>query len=95
MGQFSASEPLVGEIVGLRTFRVDETGLLLPLYCGQAWYDGAHVATRVPPTGDSRGAHPVAAPDCQCGSTQTARTRRRCATARRVSCKPLCPAGER
>ena len=32
MGQFSGSEPLVGEIVGLRTFRVDESGLLLPLY---------------------------------------------------------------
>lgn len=65
--RFSGSEPLVGEIVGLRTFRVDESGRLLPLYSGQAWYDGTNVATCAPPTGDARGAHPVASPDCECG----------------------------
>ena len=31
----AAREPLVGEIVGLRTFRVDDTGLLLPLFSNE------------------------------------------------------------
>jgi hypothetical protein len=66
--QFSGSEPLVGEIVGLRTFRVDESGLLLPLYSNQAWYDGTNTAGCVPPTGEAeRTDHPVAAPECECG----------------------------
>ena len=41
MDRFSGSEPLVGEIVGLRTFRVDESGLVLPLYSNLSWYDGS------------------------------------------------------
>lgn len=65
--QFSGSEPLVGEVVGLRTFRVDETGLLLPLYSDQAWYDGANLAGCEPPAGGERPPHPVASPDCECG----------------------------
>ncbi len=65
--QFSGNEPLVGEVVGLRTFRVDETGLLLPLYSEQAWYDGANLATCDPPAGGARPAHPVVADDCECG----------------------------
>lgn len=64
---FSGSEPLVGEIVGLRTFRVDESGLLLPLYSNLAWYDGTNTATCAPPTGDHPSAHPVPDPDCECG----------------------------
>jgi len=68
MGQFSGSEPLVGEIVGLRSFRVDESGLLLPLYSNLSWYDGPNTATCAPPTGDShRHAHAVPSPECECG----------------------------
>ena len=68
MKQFAGLEPLVGEIVGLRTFRVDESGLLLPLYSNLAWYDGPNTATCVPPTGEpERSDHPVPAPDCECG----------------------------
>lgn len=68
MEQFSGSEPLVGEIVGLRTFRVDESGLLLPLYSNLSWYDGPNTATCAPPTGDHRRLpHAVPAPDCECG----------------------------
>ena len=65
--QFSGSEPLVGEVVGLRTFRVDETGLLLPLYSTQAWYDGVNLAGCDPPAGGERPPHPIAAADCECG----------------------------
>jgi hypothetical protein len=61
-------EPLVGEIVGLRTFRVDDSGLLLPLYSNEAWYDGPNTATCAPPTGD-RNRRPHRVPDeaCECG----------------------------
>ncbi len=66
--RFSGAEPLVGEIVGLRTFRVDESGLLLPLYSNRAWYDGTNTATCSPPTGEGeRYDHAVASPDCECG----------------------------
>ena len=68
MAQFSGSEPLVGEIVGLRTFRVDESGLLLPLYSNLSWYDGSNTATCAPPTGEHhRHPHAVPAPGCECG----------------------------
>jgi hypothetical protein len=68
MRQFSGVEPLVGEIVGLRTFRVDETGLLLPLYSNLSWYDGPNTATCAPPTGEpERCDHPVPSADCECG----------------------------
>lgn len=68
MGEFSGTEPLVGEIVGLRTFRIDDSGLLLPLYSNGAWYDGPNTATCSPPTGDHhRGPHPVPSDDCECG----------------------------
>ncbi len=65
---FSGTEPLVGEIVGLRTFRVDESGMLLPLYSNHGWYDGANTATCAPPTGEAeRTDHPVPSPECECG----------------------------
>jgi hypothetical protein len=68
VGEFHGAEPLVGEIVGLRTFRVDESGLLLPLYSSQTWYDGVNVAVCAPPTGDRAAApHAVPADDCECG----------------------------
>jgi hypothetical protein len=68
MGAFSGVEPLVGEIVGLRTFRVDESGLLLPLYSNLSWYDGTNTAACAPPTGDHPYAdHPVPSPECECG----------------------------
>jgi hypothetical protein len=68
VGPFSGTEPLVGEIVGLRTFRVDESGLLLPLYSSLSWYDGPNTATCAPPTGERRRhAHPVPSPGCECG----------------------------
>lgn len=67
MRPFSGAEPLVGEVVGLRTFRVDESGLLLPLYSNQAWYDGPNTAGCDPPVGGPRRDHPVVAPDCECG----------------------------
>ncbi len=62
------SEPLVGEVRGLRTFRVDESGFLLPLYSAGAWYNGANTATCSPPTGrHARGPHPVPDDACECG----------------------------
>ena len=68
MGAFTGSEPLVGEVIGLRTFRVDESGLLLPLYSDRSWYDGPNRATCAPPTGEpERRDHQVASPDCDCG----------------------------
>ncbi len=68
MGEFSGSEPLVGEIAGLRTFRIDDSGLLLPLYSNGAWYDRTNTALCAPPTGHhERGPHPVPADDCECG----------------------------
>src|SRR5579875_1509958 len=68
MGEFSGSEPLVGEIVGLRTFRIDESGLLLPLYSNGAWYNGVNTAECAPPTGHHpRGPHPIPDPACECG----------------------------
>lgn len=67
-GEFRGTELLVGEIIGLRTFRVDDTGLLLPLYSTEAWYDGTNVATCAPPTGDrSRRDHAVPDEACECG----------------------------
>jgi hypothetical protein len=68
MQPFSGCEPLVGEIVGLRTFRVDESGLLLPLFSNHTWYDGTNTAICAPPTGErERTNHPVASPECECG----------------------------
>src|SRR4051794_6401198 len=68
MRAFTGSEPLVGEVVGLRTFRVDESGLLLPLYSDRSWYDGINCATCAPPTGErERRDHQVASPECDCG----------------------------
>lgn len=68
MRAFAGLEPLVGEVVGLRTFRVDESGLLLPLYSNRAWYDGTNTATCAPPTGDEPAVeHAVPDPACECG----------------------------
>jgi hypothetical protein len=68
VGQYSGTEPLVGEIVGLRTFRVDDSGLLLPLYSEGAWYDGVNTAVCSPPTGHHpRGPHTVPDDGCECG----------------------------
>jgi hypothetical protein len=81
---FAGAEPLVGEVVGLRTFRVDESGLLLPLYSNRAWYDGTNTATCAPPTGDEPVAeHAVPDPECECGfyaygSERAARANRHC-----------------
>lgn len=66
--QAAAPEPLVGEVVGLRTFRVDESGLLLPLYSNLSWYDGTNTATCAPPTGEpGHTDHAVPDEDCECG----------------------------
>ncbi|MBE7187505.1 hypothetical protein [Jatrophihabitans endophyticus] len=66
-GGSPGSELLVGEIRGLRTFRVDESGRLLPLYSDGCWYDGPNTAVCSPPTGDRRASHAVPADDCECG----------------------------
>jgi hypothetical protein len=66
--RFSGVQPLVGDIVGLRTFRVDDSGLLLPLYSDLSWYDGTNTATCAPPTGERvRNRHQVPSPECECG----------------------------
>jgi hypothetical protein len=84
MGEFTGSEPLVGEVVGLRTFRVDESGMLLPLYSDRTWYDGVNVATCAPPTGErERRDHQIASPGCECGfyafgSVEAAARQRHC-----------------
>lgn len=68
MGRFGGAEPLVGEIVGLRTFRIDTSGVLLPLYSSGAWNDGTNTAQCAPPTGHHhRAAHAVPADECECG----------------------------
>ena len=68
MPAFTGSEPLVGEVIALRTFRVDESGLLLPLYSDRSWYDGTNCATCAPPTGEKeRRDHQIASPTCDCG----------------------------
>lgn len=68
MREFAGAEPLVGEVVGLRTFRIDESGLLLPVHSDGAWYDGMNTASCAPPTGHHpRGPHPVPHQDCECG----------------------------
>ncbi len=68
MGEFCGTEPLVGQVIGLRTFRIDDSGMLLPLYSDGAWYDGGNTAACSPPTGSHpRGPHQVPADDCECG----------------------------
>lgn len=68
MREFGGSEPIVGEILGLRTFRVDDSGLLLPLYSSGVWYDGPNTAHCTPPTGHhERAPHPVPCDECECG----------------------------
>lgn len=71
MRAFGGTEPLVGEIVGLRTFRVDGSGALLPLFSGGVWYDGENTATCAPPTGHhgrkGQDIHRVPDDDCECG----------------------------
>jgi hypothetical protein len=62
------AEPLVGEVIGLRTFRIDDAGRLLPLYSTLSWYDGPNTAACAPPTGErGQDDHAVPAPDCECG----------------------------
>lgn len=63
----AGTELLVGEVRGLRTFRVDDSGRLLPLYSPGCWYDGPNTAVCSPPTGDRRAAHAVPSDDCECG----------------------------
>ena len=68
MTAFGGSEPLVGEIVAVRTFRVEDTGLLLPLFADGAWYRGTNVAVCASPARSAlRRPHEVAATDCECG----------------------------
>ena len=68
MREFGGSEPLVGEIVGLRTFRVDSSGALLPLFSGGVWYDGENTAACTPPTGrHGRAGHSAPDDHCECG----------------------------
>ena len=52
---------LVGEVVALRTFRVEESGRLLALYSDQYWYDGANTAVC------PRAEHGAPADGCDCG----------------------------
>jgi hypothetical protein len=68
MREFAGCQPLVGEVVGLRTFRIDDSGFLLPLYSDGLWYDGTNTAECAPPTGHHPGG-PHAVPDehCECG----------------------------
>ena len=61
MDAFAGVEPLVGEVVALRTFRVEQTGLLLPLYSENCWYDGPNTALC------PRAPHAAPADGCDCG----------------------------
>ena len=68
MREFAGCQPLVGEVVGLRTFRIDESGTLLPLHSDGRWYDGPNTAVCSPPTGHHPlGPHPVPEERCECG----------------------------
>jgi len=84
MREFTGVQPLVGEIVGLRTFRVDDAGTLLPLYSPGAWYDGPNEAVCDPPVGTHRrAAHAVPGRGCECGfyaygSLEAASAQRQC-----------------
>ena len=55
------AEPLVGEVVALRTFRVEQSGLLLPLFSENHWFDGPNTATC------PRSDHAAPGDDCDCG----------------------------
>ncbi len=61
MQPFAGVEPLVGEVVALRTFRVEESGRLLPLYSEQHWDDGTNTAVC------PRAAHEAPGDACDCG----------------------------
>ncbi|WP_375485529.1 hypothetical protein [uncultured Jatrophihabitans sp.] len=61
MQPFAGAEPLVGEVVALRTFRVEESGLLLPLYSEQSWTSEQNTATC------TLGNHQAPADNCDCG----------------------------
>jgi hypothetical protein len=68
MREFAGCQPLVGEVVGLRTFRIDDSGTLLPLHSDGRWYDGPNTAICAPPTGHHPfGPHPVPGEQCECG----------------------------
>jgi hypothetical protein len=68
MREFAGCQPLVGEVVGLRTFRIDDSGTLLPLHSDGRWYDGPNTAVCAPPTGHHPfGPHPVPDERCECG----------------------------
>lgn len=68
MRDFAGCQPLVGEVVGLRTFRIDDSGLLLPLHSDGVWYDGTNTAVCAPPTGHHPwGPHRVPGAQCECG----------------------------
>jgi hypothetical protein len=68
MREFAGCQPLVGEVVGLRTFRIDESGTLLPLHSDGRWYDGPNTAVCAPPTGHHPfGPHQVPDERCECG----------------------------
>lgn len=84
MREFAGCQPLVGEVVGLRTFRIDESGTLLPLHSDGRWYDGPNTALCSPPTGHHPfGPHQVPDERCECGfyaygSTAAAAQNRNC-----------------
>ncbi|WP_375503355.1 hypothetical protein [uncultured Jatrophihabitans sp.] len=61
MQPFAGAEPLVGEVIALRTFRVEESGLLLPLYSEQCWSNDTNTAAC------PRASHEAPADDCDCG----------------------------
>ena len=73
MTDFSGFEPVVGEIRALRTFRVDVTGALLPLFFSTPWQDGENQAVcwpRASVRDDSENdhrRHRAPDPDCACG----------------------------
>ena len=66
-GHLQRTQPLVGEVVGLRSFRVDEAGRPRPLHSDTVWYDGPNTAVCTPPTGDRRLPHTVPDDGCECG----------------------------
>lgn len=69
MDAYSGFEPQVGEIAGVRSFRLGRDGVLLPLFGSQPWTDGANTAQcRAGWTGEAALTdHDVVDPNCSCG----------------------------
>lgn len=65
---FTGFEPRVGEVCGVRTFRIGEGGVLLPLFSDVPWHSGTNIAAcQVARPPEAEAAHTSPDPECSCG----------------------------